>query len=178
MTSRTFMIFNLILSSIALAFLFWLLYFRTGSGDKQALDFLPAVNASLNAITTLFLIRGYLAIRKGNRSLHAFCQKSAFISSTVFLVCYILYHSVHGDSHFMGQGLIRPVYFFILISHILFSMFALPLVLASFFFALSGKLETHRKIAKITLPIWLYVSMTGVIIFFILKYLGDATPVN
>src|SRR5438105_861957 len=118
MSSRLFMILNLIISALAVAFLFWLLYFRRGAGGPSSLDFLPAVNASLNAVTTAFLIRGYMAIRAGNRTLHAFCQKSAFVSSTVFLVCYILYHSVHGDSHFQGQGIIRPVYFSILISHI------------------------------------------------------------
>ena len=163
------MILNLIISALAVAFLFWLLYFRKGAGGPSSLDFLPAVNAGLNAITTVFLIRGYLAIRAGNRTLHAFCQKSAFISSTVFLVCYILYHSVHGDSHFQGHGFIRPVYFSILISHIVLSIVALPMVLATFFFALTGRFDTHRKLARITFPVWLYVSVTGVLIFFVLK---------
>ena len=167
---------NFLISALAVAFLFWLLYFRRGVGGPTSLDFLPAVNAGLNAITTVFLIRGYLAIRAGNRTLHAFCQKSAFVFSSVFLVCYIVYHSVHGDSHFMGQGLIRPVYFSILVSHILLSIVALPMVLATFFFALTGRLDTHRKLARKTFPIWLYVSVTGVIIFFVLKAYA-ATPV-
>ena len=168
-SSRLFMILNVIFSGLAIAFLFWLLYLRHGRGETASLDFLPAVNASLNAITTGFLLRGYLAIKSGNRNLHAFCQKSAFVFSAVFLVSYIVYHSVHGDSHFQGQGLIRPIYFSILISHILCSMVALPMVLATFFFALTGSFDTHRKLAKWTFPVWLYVSITGVLIFVVLK---------
>ncbi len=169
MSSRIFMILNLIVSAAAVAFLFWLLYARKGGGDASSLAFLPAVNAGLNATTTAFLLRGWFAIKAGNRTLHAFCQKIAFIVSAVFLVCYITYHSVHGDSHFAGQGLVRPLYFSILISHIILSMVALPMVLATFFFALTARFETHRKLAKFTFPIWLYVSITGVLIFVILK---------
>ena len=169
MSSRTFMILNLIVSAAAVAFLFWLLYARHAGGEASSLSFLPAVNAGLNATTTLFLLRGWFAIKSGNRALHAFCQKIAFVVSSVFLVCYIVYHSVHGDSHFLGQGIIRPVYFFILISHICLSVLALPMILATFFFALSGKFTTHRKLARLTFPVWLYVSVTGVVIFAVLK---------
>jgi putative membrane protein len=168
-TTRAFMIINAATSALAVAFLFWLLYLRKGAGDAAALSFLPAVNAALNATTSLFLIRGWIAIRAGNRELHAFCQKTAFVFSSLFLVCYILYHSIHGDSHYPGHGLMRGVYFFILISHILLSMAALPLVLATFFFALTGQFGTHRKLARITFPIWLYVSLTGVLVFAFLK---------
>jgi len=172
------MILNALISTAAIAFLFWLLYFRKGTGGEHSFDFLPAVNASLNAITAAFLLCGYGAIRKGNRRLHAFCQKSAFVFSAVFLTCYILYHSHHGDSHFLAHGIIRPVYFSILISHIILSIVALPMILTTFFFALTLKFETHRKWAKITLPIWLYVSVTGVAIYFILKLFGAASSVN
>lgn len=169
MSSRTFMIINLLVSALAVAFLFWIIYLRKGGGEPTSLTFLPAVNASLNATTTAFLLRGWFAIRSGNRALHAFCQKTAFVFSAVFLVCYIVYHSVHGDSRFLGQGPIRPVYFFILISHIVLSIVALPMVLATFFFALTARFDTHRRLARITFPIWLYVSITGVLIFAILK---------
>jgi putative membrane protein len=169
MSSRIFMTLNLIVSAAAISFLFWLLYARQGGGESDALTFLPAVNAGLNATTTAFLLRGWFAIRSGNRALHAFCQKTAFIVSSVFLVCYIVYHSVHGDTRFPGTGLIRPVYFTILISHIVLSIAALPMVLATFFFALTGRFDTHRKWAKLTFPIWLYVSITGVVIFAVLK---------
>jgi putative membrane protein len=140
------MVVNLLISALALGFLFWLLYFRAKTGTSSSLEFLPMVNAGLNAITTGFLIRGFLAIKSGNRLLHAFCQKSAFVFSALFLVCYITYHSVHGDSHFLGQGPIRYIYFFILISHILLSMVALPMVLATFFFALTGRLEGFLRV--------------------------------
>ena len=163
------MIINLIVSALAVAFLFWLIYLRKGGGEPSTLSFLPAVNAGLNATTTAFLLRGWFAIRAGNRILHAFCQKTAFVFSAVFLVCYIVYHAVHGDSHFMGQGLVRPVYFSILISHIILSIVALPMVLATFFFAVTGRFTTHRKLARVTFPIWLYVSITGVLIFAVLK---------
>ncbi|MDB5102440.1 MAG: hypothetical protein JWP91_129 [Fibrobacteres bacterium] len=169
MKSRTFMILNLIVSASAVGFLFWLIYLRKGGGEASSLAFLPSVNAGLNATTTVFLLRGWFAIRTGNRVLHAFCQKMAFVFSSVFLVCYIVYHAVHGDSRFLGQGLIRPLYFSILISHIVLSIVALPMVLATFFFALSGRFATHRKLARFTLPVWLYVSITGVLIFAVLK---------
>lgn len=169
MTTRAFMIVNAATSLLAVGFLFWLLYLRRGGGDASALAFLPAVNAGLNATTSAFLIRGWFAIKAGERDLHAFCQKTAFVFSALFLVCYILYHSVHGDSHYPGHGILRGVYFFILISHILLSMAALPMVLATFFFALSGRFATHRKLARITFPVWLYVSLTGVLVFAFLK---------
>ena len=169
MSNRVFFILNAIFSLAAVAFLFWLIYARRGGGETSSLSFLPAVNATLNAITAAFLIRGYLAIRAGNRALHAFCQKSAFVFSALFLVCYIIYHGAHGDTRFTGQGLIRPVYFFILISHIVLSIVALPMVLTTFFFALTARFETHRKWARITLPVWLYVSLTGVLVFFFLR---------
>jgi putative membrane protein len=169
MNPRLFMAVNAATSLLALAFLFWLIYFRQGSGDDQSVAFLPAVNASLNATTAAFLVRGWFAIRGGNRKLHAFCMKSAFIFSALFLACYIIYHSAHGDTPFPGQGWIRPVYFFILITHIVLSMAALPMILGTFYHAVTGRLETHRKWARVTLPIWLYVSLTGVLIFFLLR---------
>jgi putative membrane protein len=169
MSNRLFFTLNIGFSLAAVAFLFWLIYARQGGGDASTLAFLPAVNASLNAITSAFLIRGWFAIRAGNRDLHAFCQKSAFVFSALFLICYIIYHSVHGDTRFTGQGFVRPIYFFILISHIVLSIVALPMVLTTFFFALTARFQAHRKWARVTLPIWLYVSLTGVLVFFFLK---------
>jgi putative membrane protein len=169
MSSRTFMILNLLVSALAVAFLFWLIYLRKGGGEPSSLAFLPAVNAALNATTTVFLLRGWFAIRGGNRALHAFCQKIAFVVSAVFLVCYIVYHSVHGDTHFPGHGIAKILYLSMLASHIILSIVALPMILATFFFALTSRFETHRKLARFTFPIWLYVSITGVLIFAVLK---------
>lgn len=169
MTSRVFMIINFLVSALAVAFLFWLIYLRKGGGEPSSLSFLPAVNAGLNATTSVFLLRGWFAIRAGDRTLHAFCQKTAFLFSVVFLVCYILYHSVHGDTHFPGEGLVKYAYFSLLISHILLSVVALPMILATFFFALTRRFDAHRKLARFTFPIWLYVSITGVVIFAVLR---------
>lgn len=169
MNTRVFMIINLAVSTAAISFLFWLIYARQGAETPTSLTFLPAVNAGLNATTTAFLLRGWFAIRAGNSALHAFCQKTAFVFSALFLICYIVYHSVHGDTRFPGQGFIRPVYFFILISHIILSMVAFPMILATFFYAVTGRFPQHRRLARYTFPIWLYVSITGVLIFFILR---------
>jgi len=169
MNSRVFMAINLAVSAAAISFLFWLIYARQGTGDSASLTFLPAVNAGLNATTTAFLLRGWFAIRAGDKALHAFCQRTAFVFSALFLICYVIYHSVHGDTRFPGQGFIRPVYFFILISHILLSIIALPMILATFFYAVTARFAQHKRLARYTLPIWLYVSITGVLIFFILR---------
>jgi putative membrane protein len=94
---------------------------------------------------------------------------AAIISSGLFLITYIVYHNAHGDTPFQGTGFVRPIYFFILISHILLTTVALPFILVTFFFALTSRFHAHRKIARFTLPAWLYVSVTGVMIFFLLK---------
>ena len=94
---------------------------------------------------------------------------AALVSSALFLITYVIYHNAHGDTPFQGAGFIRLIYFFILSSHILLTTVALPLILVTFFFALTSKFDAHRKIARITLPAWLYVSVTGVMIFFLLK---------
>ena len=93
----------------------------------------------------------------------------ALSSSAVFLVSYLVYHSVHGDTKFQGLGAVRPIYFFILISHIVLSAVVLPLIFSSFFFSLSGRFPQHKKIARYTFPLWLYVSATGVIVFLMLR---------
>jgi putative membrane protein len=92
----------------------------------------------------------------------------ALLASAAFLVSYVLYHSVHGDSKFAGHGSVRPVYFFILITHVGLSAVALPLILSSFFLSLSGRYAAHKRLSRYTLPIWLYVSVTGVLVFALL----------
>jgi putative membrane protein len=94
---------------------------------------------------------------------------SALGASTLFLISYITYHSLHGDTKFAGQGAIRPVYFFILITHIALSAMVLPLIFSSFFFSLSARYRLHKKVSRVTMPIWLYVSVTGVLVFALLK---------
>jgi putative membrane protein len=127
------------------------------------------VNAMLNAASTVILLAGYWAIKNRREGLHKNLMISAFIVSALFLMSYVYYHSQVGDTKFLGTGWIRPVYFFILITHIVLSMVVFPMILSTIYFGLTDKRATHRKIARITLPIWLYVSVTGVIIFLLLR---------
>ena len=163
----------LAVSAAALLFLVWLIYFKAPAAAQVAwVSNLSAVNAALNSLSTVFLLLGFREIRARNFAKHMRFMISAFITSALFLVSYIVYHHFVGDTPFKGQGFIRPVYFSILISHIVLSIFVVPLVLSSFLFAFSGKFSTHRKVSKWTFPIWLYVSVTGVMVFFMLKLFG------
>ncbi len=160
-------------SVLALVFLFWLIYFKAPAASEIPwVKNLSALNASFNALSTIFLLLGFREIKRRNYVKHMRFMISAFITSALFLVSYVIYHNFVGDTKFMGEGFIRPIYFFILITHIVLSVFVVPLVLSSFFFAFSGKFETHRKVSKWTFPIWLYVSVTGVLVFILLKSFG------
>ena len=134
----------------------------------MSLSDLPAVNASLNGLSAIFLTAGYYFIRRKNKVAHRNCMVSAFVTSTVFLACYLTYHfSVKVVTKFPGQGWIRPVYFTILISHILLAFLIVPLVLMTLHRAVKARFELHKKIARWTWPIWMYVSVTGVLIYFL-----------
>ena len=160
-------------SVVALLFLVWLIYFKAPSEVEMPwIKNLSALNATFNTLSTMFLLLGFREIKRRNFAKHMNFMISAFVTSSLFLVSYIIYHHFVGDTLFGGQGIIRPIYFFILISHIILSAFVVPLVLTSFFFAFSGKFETHRKVSKWTFPIWLYVSVTGVLVFLLLKIFG------
>ena len=160
----------LLISSVAFFFLIWLIYYKGGSDySSNLITSLPALNALLNSTSAVLLIFGYRAIRQRDFSQHMKFNLTAFITSTLFLISYVIYHNFHGSTPFTGEGIIRPVYFFILISHIILSAVVMPMILTSFYLAFSGKLQLHRKVSKITLPVWLYVSVTGVVIFFMLR---------
>lgn len=160
----------LAVSVIAFGFLIWLLYFKaTADYTPEFVYSLPAVNAFFNSLATLFIVAGFVMIKKREFVKHMRYMLTAFVFSAFFLVSYVIYHNFVGHTPFPGEGIIRPVYFTILISHIILSAGVVPLVLSSFYFAFAGKFTTHRKISKFTFPIWLYVSITGVIIFFILN---------
>lgn len=160
----------LLISGLAFLFLIWLIYFRETSEDTAAwVANLPALNAVLNSASTVFILLGFTAIKKKEYVRHMKFMLTAFITSSLFLISYLVYHNFVGHTPFPGEGIIRPIYFFILISHIILSAFVVPLVLTSYYFAFSGKFSTHRKVSKWTFPIWLYVSITGVVIFFILN---------
>jgi putative membrane protein len=136
--------------------------------DIEPLTFLPPIYATINGVTAILLIVAVYAIKNGNRKLHERLMKLAILCSVLFLLMYIAYHITSDSTPFGGEGTIRYVYFFILISHILLSIAVIPLVLITYVKALSQRFDQHKKIAKIAFPIWLYVAVTGVIVYFMI----------
>ncbi len=126
---------------------------------------LPWLHAILNGTTALLLVSGYLAIRRGRRTLHRAVMCTCFLLSCVFLVSYVTYHSQAPQSHFGGTGWVRPTYFFILITHIALAPILVPLVLLTLSRAVRGDLIRHRRLARWTLPVWMYVAVTGVLVY-------------
>jgi len=126
---------------------------------------LPAVEALLNIMSAALVSTGYYFIRKNNISAHRICMKSALLTSIVFVIVYLIYHINVGNIPFAGQGYIRPVYFSILVSHIILAAITVVLVITTVLMVIYEKTETHKKLARWTLPIWIYVSVTGVIIY-------------
>ena len=132
-------------------------------------SFLPPIYATINGITALLLVFALVAIRNGRRLLHERIMKTCIGLSAVFLVLYLIYHVTNESTPFGGTGAIRSIYFFILITHILLSFGVIPLVLFTFVRALSGDFSRHRRLARITFPIWLYVAVTGVIVYLMIS---------
>lgn len=133
-----------------------------------ALEDFPAVNASLNATTAILLLTGYAMIRRRRIAWHRACMIAATVTASLFLACYVWYHAHIGSKPFPGRGWIRPVYFAILISHTVLAAAVVPLALTTLVRALRGQFPKHRRIARWTLPIWLYVSVTGVLVYLLL----------
>lgn len=131
----------------------------------EPLSFLPPIYASINGVTAILLILAVMAIKKGNRRLHEKLMTSAIACSVVFLVMYVAYHMSSESTKFGGEGIIRYVYFILLISHIILSVTIIPLVLFTYVRALSEQFDRHKKLARITFPLWLYVAVTGVIVY-------------
>jgi uncharacterized membrane protein YozB (DUF420 family) len=129
---------------------------------------LPAVNASLNSICTILLFAGWWFIKHERKAQHIACMVSALIVSAAFLTCYLVYHYHVGSVKFTAQGIVRPIYYFILITHVFLAAVILPLIVLTIVPALRARFDRHRKWARITLPIWLYVSITGVIVYLML----------
>ncbi|MBI3988149.1 MAG: DUF420 domain-containing protein [candidate division NC10 bacterium] len=139
-----------------------------GDYDVSAL---PAVNAFLNGTSAVLLTVGYVFIRQKQVTAHKICMLSAFGVSSLFLISYLTYHYQVGSMPFGGQGWIRPIYFTILISHILLAALIIPLALVTLSRALKGRFQKHIRIARWTLPLWLYVSVTGVVVYLMLYHL-------
>jgi uncharacterized membrane protein YozB (DUF420 family) len=129
---------------------------------------LPAVNATLNAISAVLLLTGYVLIRRGAQQLHQRCMLAALVTSTLFLTCYVIYHAQVGSKPFLGQGAIRLVYFAILITHVILAVVIVPLVAITALRGLRAQFGRHVAVARWTFPLWLYVSVTGVIIYLML----------
>jgi uncharacterized membrane protein YozB (DUF420 family) len=132
---------------------------------------LPTLNAALNALASVFLVTGYVLIRRGRRELHKRCMLAALVTSAVFLASYVTYHANAGSRPFPGRGAIRVVYFAILIPHVLLAATILPLALVTTARGLRSQFDRHVRIARWTLPLWLFVSVTGVIIYLMLYQL-------
>jgi putative membrane protein len=159
----------LAISLVACLFILWLIYIHPASGVGGRFSFLPALNALLNGLAAVSLLIGYTLIRAGKVKAHRAAMITAFGFSTLFLVSYLLHHYLHGDVKYPATGTLGVVYFPLLISHIVLAAVALPLILVTFFFSLSGRIPQHRKVARWTFPLWLYVSVTGVITFVMLR---------
>ena len=160
----------LAISAAATAFLFWLIYIHSASDAAHVrFAFLPPLNAVLNGLSATALLIGFTFIRARNIKAHRASMITAFSFSTLFLIGYILHHALHGDVRYPVHAAFRTFYLSLLASHIVLATLALPLVLVTFFFSLSGRIPQHRKVARWTFPLWLYVSVTGVITYVMLR---------
>ncbi len=135
----------------------------------ERLGFLPPIYATINGITAILLITAVYQIRKGNRKLHERLMKTAIGCSVLFLILYMAYHMTSDSTVYGGEGMLKYVYYFILLTHILLSIIVIPFVLITYVRAISGQFYKHRKIARITYPLWLYVAISGVIVYLLIS---------
>lgn len=153
-------------SAVATLFLFWLIYVHPASdAAAQHYTFLPNLNALLNGLSAIALSVGFYFIRHHRIQAHRNSMMTAFVFSSLFLVCYIANHALHGDTLYpVHNSVYYHAYLPILISHIVLATLALPIVLITFYLSLSGRIRMHRRLARFTFPLWLYVSVTGVVV--------------
>ncbi len=168
LTPRQFALLNAVISVVAIGFLVWLVYGHEGPDAGGSSKTLPALNATFNATAACLMALGLRAIRAGRRRTHQQLMTAAFAASALFLLNYVYYHYSQGDTKFAGTGAIRAFYLFILASHILLSAVVFPMILTSFYLALSGRIAQHKKLSRFTFAGWMYVSVTGVAVFFML----------
>jgi len=164
---RLFILISIFIPSIVAVLLF------LPKGDPNEINpwiyNLPFINAIINTLTAILLILGVYFVKNAKVQNHKICMISSFILGALFLVFYVIYHSNAPSTAFGGEGFIRYVYFFFLLSHVLLAFIVVPLVLSAIYFAVSEKIESHRKIVKFTFPVWLYVSVTGIIVYFMIS---------
>lgn len=134
----------------------------------MSIEDLPAVNATLNGISTILLAAGFIQIKRGNKAAHRNCMVGALVASTLFLICYVIYHKYAGHTRFADPAWFRPIYLFVLATHVPLAALQVPLILITFSHAVRGQFETHKRFARWTYPIWMYVSVTGVLIYVLL----------
>lgn len=137
--------------------------------NVEPLTFLPPIYASINGFTAILLVAAVIAIKNGKRKLHENLMKTAIACSVVFLGMYVAYHMTADSTKFGGEGMIKYIYFFILLTHILLSIIIIPLVLITYVRALAQRFDKHKKLARITFPLWLYVAITGVIVYLMIS---------
>ena len=167
---RRFFLANGAVCAVVYGLVMWLM--RSGDPSRaEGLDlrFLSAVNAALNGSAAVAIVGGVLAIRAKRVQLHRAFMLSAFASSSLFLFSYVAYHYLYGDSKYPGTGGLRTVYLLLLLTHVLLSLFVIPLALTALYFAFGKRFERHKRVVRFAVPIWLYVSVTGVLIFFMLS---------
>ncbi len=145
------------------------LLFSVRIPNVAPLSFLPPIYATINGITAILLVLSVIAIKKGNKKRHELLNTTAIACSALFLVLYVAYHMTSDSTSFGGEGIIRYLYFFILATHIILSIIIIPFVLITFMRARLGNFTAHKKIAKITFPLWLYVAVTGVIVYIMIS---------
>ncbi len=143
--------------------------FRVRIPNVEPLSFLPPIYATINGLTAILLVLAVIFIKKGNRKRHEQLNTTAIVCSVLFLVMYVAYHMTSDPTEFGGEGTIKYIYYFILISHILLSIVVIPFVLFTYMRAKLGNFPSHKKIAKITFPLWLYVAVTGVIVYMMIS---------
>ena len=169
-STRPAIVVILTVSAAASLFLFWLIYVHPAADAANTrYAFLPALNAVLNGLAATALLIGYTFIRARKIAAHRASMITAFVFSTLFLVSYIAHHALHGDVRYPLHAALRTPYLCLLASHIVLAVVALPLVLVTFFLSLSGRIPQHRSVARWTFPVWLYVSVTGVITYVMLR---------
>ncbi len=172
LTPKQFGATNAVVTLTAMSFLVWLVYFHEGNGSASRAASLPLINAILNGTSAVLISVGLWAIKQQRRTLHMRLMLAAFASSALFLVNYIYYHFSQGDTQFPGQGVVRPIYFTVLISHVLLSVVTFPMILTSIYLGLSNRLVAHRRLSKWTWAGWIYVSLTGVMVYLMLHVIS------
>jgi putative membrane protein len=171
-SDRPFFIVNGVVSAAAVSLIAYLLLIHKGDPGGVDLRFMPAVNASLNATAACLLTAAFVAVKRRALKAHQYLMLSALGASALFLVGYLAYHFVHGDTKYPAGASLRGLYLFILASHVLLSIAVVPLVFTALYFAWRKEFERHRRVTRVTLPLWLYVSVTGVLVFFMLRWAG------